>query len=813
MVGCSKSNPTTPGQGQYSYQSNFTVIGSWEVESSGFERSAQTLQGGLGPHVVLHQILGDDHSGTYADLKVSTEGFDREAQTLKLRFEATNIDSDHPLWYEPRLVIEFDADTNLVPSPQYDDPTLFSGNPKDKYLVLDATAHTNVLHLQDDPTDFDPYCKAGESLQFSSNPVPLVVEMSIQIPVSYLTEQDDQIARWNVFLLGSEHSIYAIWDEDTQSWIDPTVLDYPAEPYDITDQRTSDPVIKSSSSPVIELRCSVLTKYPIPPGYPPLWDDFDYHVQADTSILDGSPAPHWIPLDNPVGGLTFSGLFPLSGSVQPGVYWLPIQAWLDLPTANGQVFEGMPNPRIQDVVRVVVVAGDAVDAPIPGGYRICYLKDISGTRQIWVSDTLTHKEYPLTFDPNRSVKNFDIAGNTPNLIFEAEDSSGNSMCYWLCAGYSPVPVMSCVAGRQVRNPRICEDGSAGVFMSSEPNPTHPQAPKSHVYIERFNLSNQQIGVNDAYTTLPAFPYLVLSRSMDVAGHWGAKLSCPSIASYNTNTSQGTVYLVMFGTDANTNNTASYSTELYESSNLEFAAFKTIDLTQVGVSEIFRGTVGNTKGSACSRPVIAPDCGGLAWTAGTGNQDLFVTSFGVSPWPAPNPPRPSLYENWFGNTDQLLHRIDSYPMFSYYPEMSSPYQDFLDSNPLNDIGRLTVFRQGNNKNSDICVWFEKNVPYGLTPEDDHRVKLTDINDPDEEYSDFNGYEDWPDISPDGYCITFMSQAENHGDIFYADISGMVNVSGSSDANLAIWKDIRRLTNNGICSHPRISGRIPEEDLPY
>lgn len=124
------------------------MLGSWQLTLPQFTRQSQTLSWGSGQHIeVAKQPYGDlDSTDEIFSLDVKTEAYDREAQTLTLDFQITNISSapwDHPI-FEPRLYIDFTESTDLMPQ----DVTTDNGSyvsKKDNWLVKDADAIDNLI--------------------------------------------------------------------------------------------------------------------------------------------------------------------------------------------------------------------------------------------------------------------------------------------------------------------------------------------------------------------------------------------------------------------------------------------------------------------------------------------------------------------------------------------------------------------------------------------------------------------------------------------------------------------------------------------
>ena len=124
-------------------------------------------------------------------------------------------------------------------------------------------------------------------------------------------------------------------------------------------------------------------------------------------------------------------------------------------------------------------------------------------------------------------------------------------------------------------------------------------------------------------------------------------------------------------------------------------------------------------------------------------------------------------------------------------------------------------KGKNKNSDICLYVDAVVPDELNSfaidgdledpyEQHHLLQITDMgNGNSGDYFNFNGYDDWPDISNDGSCIVYMSQADNRGEIYWLDMR-VVYTAVADNQELTSWPT-RRLTfsNIGECTHPMVS----------
>ena len=843
LSACGKGNPIQPDKTPKSLIENDMVLGVWGIEVTGLGRGNQVAQ--QPPYEVLVHILVEDpvEQEAQATLEVSTQAFDREAQLLSLNFKVTN--NSLVTWYEPWLVIDFDESA-------FDEPTdlIPDEDNKNKPLLYNADAHSNILALlnQGDPDHFDPYKRLlGDQEQDGLFPdQEMYTTLQIQIPDFYLDEVEDQICHWSIWVLGS-HTITYYQTHDVSC---PDTLNltpgYSASPYDITDQCTQEPVIEldTQNAKEFHIRCDVMTHFPNTPILPDpncsylVWTNDDYTVQVNISDLTGN-TNDWKPLDrigDPTGNhIPFYNVqehFLLATDTQPGVYWIPIRAHLELPAYEDFYSYEVPNPTIQDVIRVVVTGhpGDHPESVFePAGYRVFYLSDPDGLGidQISCTDTLTHQPFQLTYGDK--VISYDVDESGDNIVFgtrKVVSGVPEFRCYWLSlanwdppsavpspsddfqASTDPIPEDGFLA---YKDPRISADGKVVVFVCAaidynDPNWLDPlkQDVRALLLPPTGFDPDDKIELQDYYLDYSLY-------------RTEAKLSLPSVGVINSNPQ---LYVVLFGTDY-------IWPSSYLGAGIQLATFVIEDdeFQQTGITGVFRG-------GACFGPVISPwidvydptdsyDQEMFVYTAGVaGNEDVSTVQLTI---PAAslnfNPDTPEFYEDG-GDWCEVGDTMDDPPLFAYYPEIAG----FFDTQS-NYLGHRISFRQGNNKNSEVEVWFTGIVPPGLgglPGAAGNRIPLTDISAKDDA-SDLREYQDWPDISPDGGCVVFMSASDTLGDIFYVDISELwwsqsppfhpTGWSGDyEDHNLAIWRNIRRLTLDGTCTHPRVSGRIAPDDLP-
>jgi len=801
---CSGGSPLEPDPGSYSMAARNKILGAWHVEFDTGSRSIQSFYPDPGVYGTIALMESDQCTTSCADIEIYVDSFDREAQVLTLRCVAENNGQGESVYYEPMLIVDFDDGMSFT----------WNENPystaSDEYVLLNADAYTNLLNLPS--LDFDDYEEYRRMIHPTYGPELRVDDeqgeseeietfLQIQMPVEYVESSEDNIARWDIYLVGSPSTIYV--GSGDPGYVN---LTYPVEPYDISCQGLIDmeSVVEVDMDDV-QLEFYLMTHYTSPPeNDPPLWTTGDYNVNFGIHNISSSSSVE-SSYETPCGDYIrfYSDPFDISDSISPGIYYIPILVELDLPNGSGEKFEGVPDPRIMDYLRVAVEPSSTDNnTPDPGGFRIFYLQefDYSGnqTYQLYAQDTLSGEEIQLT-EPGMSAYNcttyvndivrYDISEDGDRWVIEAECADERTRCFWSggdqgspSSGYTYYALDSLSSGQVMRNPRISSDGQCAVYQKSTENHGDPWNPDSRVYITRLHTGSPNgTGIIDNPTS---------------PTDYDPRLSRPYIELIEKDINSSR-YVVMYGTDA-----IEYGSDTHISSGLQFTVctFNSQGtLTNQEPSSIY-----NTHW-ACGRPVISPECASFAWVSGAnGNQDIYKNSF-----------IEDLFEDevysgtWWdsGGPEQ----IDKPPMFAYYPQIAEEGPEDYSFNCV-----LTVFRQGNNKNSDIVLHMDGEVPSQLADfkviDTDHQIQLTDKTEQNlGEYYDFTGYDDWPDISSDALCVVWMSQADNHGDIFYVDLRSIYEKLDAAQDIEEIPYCRLTFSNEGICTHPMVSNFVGLGDL--
>ena len=612
MAGCSGSkSPTEPGKDLDKLPSP-QLIGAWSLKINPVSRQSQSLTYGEGINIELNEVDKDGQPteiGSHMTMDVFTEVYMiGEAQILTLKcaisFDQTTIGQ----WYEPRLYVDFNAAN--------DDAIPVDGN-KDKYVLVNADGLSNIRNMPNtDPEDFDPFVRyidgSGDAIFNSQATQPFNMTLQVQMPNVFQNDSNENVVRWNLYLYASSLSAWTVGSPPY-----PTLV-FPPDPYAMHaefDQNATSNVIEVNDNVIID--ASFNTHLGTFSGR---WDESNFVAEANydqlSGLSNGFVSLHFVTTQSLSDNVIDFYSNSITINVSPGTYYVPIRCRLDY-SGDLSTEEGFNNPVFEGVFKVVVEPdADDPNAPVPGGFRIFYLKDLStgsGTEHmLFAQDSLTQREVQLT-DPSWStgsytianIVNYDISEDGKKWVYEAEGSGGVTMSFLSSdssgspgSPYTSYPMDDgSSSGDIIQNPKISSDGAVAVWQDSSPNGSDPWNPRSRIFIKRLQSGGHYHAVTD--------------YADNDYSNINPRISNPcvekvdSIGGYDR-------YLVLYATDASTP-----GDNAHIASGLQFTICTDngVDLATQHVSTIYH------PGPESSKPTMAEDLSSIVWIVGGGNEDI------------------------------------------------------------------------------------------------------------------------------------------------------------------------------------------------